>query len=117
MKRLYRESFHTQLSTVTSLDFGGLGWGDVEAAQMAEVLATRTLTSLEQLYLHTGTMSSVGARAILEALLDDSVPRLTKLDMQSHAITDDGALALAEVGHAGALRRLSKFELITCFRF
>ena len=51
VKRLYEAAFEEQFGKATKLNYSNLGWGDAEAAQLAEVLASGAAPRLETLWL------------------------------------------------------------------
>ena len=51
VKRLYEAAFEEQFGKATELEYNYLGWGDAEAAQLAEVLASGAAPRLETLDL------------------------------------------------------------------
>merc|ERR1719181_2599180 len=53
VKRLYEAAFEEQFGKATVLNYWNLGWGDAEAAQLAEVLASGAAPRLETLGLHS----------------------------------------------------------------
>merc|ERR1719161_1478534 len=52
VKGLYEAAFEEQFDKATVLDYTNLGWGDAEAAQLAEVLASGAAPRLETLHLN-----------------------------------------------------------------
>ena len=87
------------------LKYVGVGWGDEEAVQLAEVLPL--CTSATELNLYYNKISDRGAKALAAAFAEGAMPKLEQLDLGSnYKIGDDGAVALAEAVGKGALPKL-----------
>jgi len=83
------------LGTVTELDFGGLRWGDEQAAQLATVLPL--CVGLRVLRLDHNHISDAGVKAIAPALA--GLTNLRQLQLQGNArVSKAGMAALARVG-------------------
>uniref|UniRef100_A0A0D3KW40 Uncharacterized protein n=2 Tax=Emiliania huxleyi TaxID=2903 RepID=A0A0D3KW40_EMIH1 len=67
VKRLYEDAFQEQFGKATELDYKDLGWGDAEAAQLAEVLASGAAPRLEELNLSYNTIGDEGCKALAAA--------------------------------------------------
>ncbi|EOD17296.1 hypothetical protein EMIHUDRAFT_244151 [Emiliania huxleyi CCMP1516] len=105
VKRLYEAAFEEQFGKATGLGYGGLGWGDAEAAQLAEVLASGAAPRLETLYLGGNKIGDEGCKALAAALgKEGAVPRLETLTLflGANRIGDEGCKALAAALKEGA---------------
>ena len=91
------------------LRYYGVGWGDDEAVQLAEVLPL--CTSATELWLGRNKVSDRGARALAAAFAEGAMPKLEKLDLYGNQIGDEGAVALAEAVGKGALPELKDLGL------
>ena len=80
VKRLYEAAFEEQFGKATELDYGSLGWGDAEAAQLAEVLASGAAPRLEKLYLQRNKIGDEGCKALAAALKEGAAPSLKARD-------------------------------------
>ena len=83
VKRLYEAAFEEQFDKATKLDYRGLGWGDAEAAQLAEVLASGAAPRLEELYLCYNKIGDEGCKALAGALKEGGTPSLKARDAPS----------------------------------
>jgi hypothetical protein len=79
VKRLYEAAFEEQFGKATELWYGGLGWGDAEAAQLAEVLASGAAPRLETLNLSFNKIGDEGCKALAAALKEGAAPSLKAL--------------------------------------
>ncbi|EOD36507.1 hypothetical protein EMIHUDRAFT_362439, partial [Emiliania huxleyi CCMP1516] len=95
VKGLYEGAFEEQFGKATELFYIELGWGDAEAAQLAEVLASGAAPRLEKLYLLQNEIGDEGCKALAAALKEGAAPRLNK-------IGDEGCKALAAALKEGA---------------
>ncbi|EOD26952.1 hypothetical protein EMIHUDRAFT_236263 [Emiliania huxleyi CCMP1516] len=113
VKRLYEAAFKEQFGKATVLFYNNLGWGDAEAAQLAEVLASGAAPRLETLYLGENKIGDEGCKALVAALgKEGAAPRLEKLDLNWNKIGDEGCKALAAaLGKEGAAPRLETLYL------
>ena len=103
VKRLYEAAFEEQFGKATLLDYGRLGWGDAEAAQLAEVLATGAAPRLKVLQLCFNEIGDEGCKALAAALGEEgAAPRLETLVLDSNKIGDEGFKALAATLKEGA---------------
>ena len=68
VKRLYEAAFEEQFGKATELFYGRLNWGDAEAAQLAEVLASGAAPRLETLFLRGNAIGDEGGAALGEQL-------------------------------------------------
>ena len=85
VKRLYEAAFEEQFGKATELKYGSLGWGDAEAAQLAEVLASGAAPRLETLYLPSNKIGDEGCKALAAALgKEGAAPRLEDLNLRSN---------------------------------
>ena len=98
---------------MTELNYSSLGWGDAEAAQMAEVLASGAAPRLERLFLDDNEIGDKGCKALAAALgKEGAAPRLETLYLQSNKIGDEGCKALAAaLGKESAAPRLETLYL------
>ena len=113
VKRLYEAAFEEQFGKATKLDYARLGWGDAEAAQLAEVLASGAAPRLEKLNLSRNEIGEEGCKALAAALgKEGAAPRLEKLELAFNKIGDEGCKALAAaLGKEGAAPRLKELWL------
>ncbi|EOD35128.1 hypothetical protein EMIHUDRAFT_373341, partial [Emiliania huxleyi CCMP1516] len=103
VKRLYEAAFKEQFGKATELKYGFLGWGDAEAAQLSEVLASGAAPRLETLYLKRNKIGDEGCKALAAALgKEGAAPRLEGLNLGSNQIGDEGCKALAAALKEGA---------------
>ncbi|EOD32288.1 hypothetical protein EMIHUDRAFT_364631, partial [Emiliania huxleyi CCMP1516] len=103
VKRLYEAAFEEQFGMATVLDYQGLGWGDAEAAQLAEVLASGAAPRLETLQLGCNKIGDEGCKALAAALgKEGAAPRLEELRLGDNEIGDEGCKALATALKEGA---------------
>ncbi|EOD28184.1 hypothetical protein EMIHUDRAFT_254128 [Emiliania huxleyi CCMP1516] len=80
VKRLYEAAFKEQFGKATELKYDGLGWGDAEAAQLAEVLASGAAPRLEWLNLRGNKISDEGCKALAATLKEGAAPSLKARD-------------------------------------
>jgi len=85
VKRLYEAAFEEQFGKATELGYHGLGWGDAEAAQLAEVLASGAAPRLEKLCLAPPQHDRLATRAasckaLAAALKEGAAPSLKARD-------------------------------------
>ena len=80
MKRLYEAAFEEQFGKATVLYYAGLGWGDAEAAQLAEVLASGAAPRLVKLDLYGNKIGDEGCKALAAALKEGAAPSLKAQD-------------------------------------
>ena len=66
VKRLYEAAFDEQFGKATVLIYN-LGWGDAEAAQLADVLASGAAPRLEALWLNGNQIGDEGCKALAAA--------------------------------------------------
>uniref|UniRef100_A0A0D3JFS2 Uncharacterized protein n=2 Tax=Emiliania huxleyi TaxID=2903 RepID=A0A0D3JFS2_EMIH1 len=96
VKRLYEAAFEEQFGKATELIYYDLGWGDAEAAQLAEVLASGAAPRLEELILDDNKIGDEGCKALAAALgKEGAAPRLETLSLRFNQIGDEGCKALA----------------------
>ncbi|EOD17153.1 hypothetical protein EMIHUDRAFT_244350 [Emiliania huxleyi CCMP1516] len=102
-----------QFGNATELIYASLGWGDAEAAQLAEVLASGAASRLEELCLFENKIGDEGCKALAAALLgkEGAAPRLETLILTDNQIGDEGCKALAAALKDGAAPRLEALEL------
>ena len=118
VKRLYEAAFEEQFGKATELRYGQLGWGDAEAAQLAEVLASGAAPRLETLCLNNNGIGDEGCKALAAALCKEgAAPRLKKLDLGFNRIGDEGCKALAAALKDGAAPRLTELNLCALHDF
>ncbi|EOD17978.1 hypothetical protein EMIHUDRAFT_349784 [Emiliania huxleyi CCMP1516] len=79
VKRLYEAAFKEQFGKAAQLDYGSLGWGDAEAAQLAEVLASGAAPRLKELWLNGNKIGDEGCKALAAALKEGAAPSLKAL--------------------------------------
>ena len=103
---LYEQAFHTAFRNVHVLQYRNLGWGDVEAAQLASVLSevaqplqasskfTRAsrATPLNELYLSGNSIGDAGGTALVSAAA--AVHGITWFNMSDNAALGDETLKL-----------------------
>ncbi|EOD16896.1 hypothetical protein EMIHUDRAFT_451501 [Emiliania huxleyi CCMP1516] len=113
VSRLYAGAFREEMRRATRLGYGGLGWGDAEAAQVARVIASGALPRLEALSFLLNDVGDDGARALAAALGRKWVAtRLSRVDLCGNSIRDGGAKALAAaLAHGGACPSLRQLYL------
>merc|ERR1719238_1158285 len=112
VKRLYEAAFEEQFGKATWLDYVKLGWGDAEAAQLAEVLASGAAPRLEELYLWNNKIGDEGCKALAAALgKEGAAPRLENLALNGNKIGDEGCMALAAALKEGAAPSLKYLEV------
>ncbi|EOD10767.1 hypothetical protein EMIHUDRAFT_447308, partial [Emiliania huxleyi CCMP1516] len=112
VERLYEAAFEEQFGKATELLYADLGWGDAEAAQLAEVLASGAAPRLETLVLHGNNIGDEGWKALAAALKEGAAPRLEYLTLNGNKIGDEGSKALAAaLGKEGAAPRLEYLAL------
>ena len=103
VKRLYEAAFKERFGKATVLDYGMLGWGDADAAQLAEVLASGAAPRLERLQLFGNKIGDEGCKALAAALgKEGAAPRLKELYLNRNKINDEGCKALAAALKEGA---------------
>ena len=76
MKRLYEAAFEEQFGKATELSYQDIGWGDAEAAQLVELLASGAAPRLEELYLFDNEIGDEGA--CCASIWDKSVENVPK---------------------------------------
>ncbi|EOD17301.1 hypothetical protein EMIHUDRAFT_244161 [Emiliania huxleyi CCMP1516] len=112
VKGLYKDAFEEQFGKATVLDYTGLGWGDAETAQLAEVLASGAAPRLEYLGLGGNKIGDEGCKALAAALgKEGAAPRLKTLNLGGNQIGDEGCKALAAALKEGAAPRLKTLNL------
>jgi len=98
--------------TEMQLDCSNLGWGDAEAAQLAEILASGAAPRLEMLMLSDNEISDEGCKALAAALgKKGAAPRLKWLWLDGNEIGDKGCKALAAEIKEWAAPRLESLTL------
>ncbi|EOD26951.1 hypothetical protein EMIHUDRAFT_114844 [Emiliania huxleyi CCMP1516] len=103
VKQLYEAAFEEQFGKATKLSYANLGWGDAEAAQLAEVLASGAAPRLEKLYLYDNQIGDEGCKALAAALgKEGAAPRLEELTLGENKLGDEGCKALAAALKEGA---------------
>ncbi|EOD21547.1 hypothetical protein EMIHUDRAFT_368691, partial [Emiliania huxleyi CCMP1516] len=104
VKRLYEAALEEQFGKATELVYYDLGWGDAEAAQLAEVLASGAVPRLETLWLSDNKIGDEGCKALAAALgKEGAAPRFKKLQLNGNESGDEGCKALAAaLGKEGA---------------
>ncbi|EOD06793.1 Hypothetical protein EMIHUDRAFT_359425 [Emiliania huxleyi CCMP1516] len=111
VKQLYEAAFEEQFGKATELSYRGLGWGDAEAAQLAEVLASGAAPRLEELSLSYNKIGDEGCKALAAALKEGAAPRLEKLYLNENKLSDEGCKALAAALKEGAAPSLKALEV------
>ncbi|EOD19164.1 hypothetical protein EMIHUDRAFT_118138 [Emiliania huxleyi CCMP1516] len=110
--RLYAAAFEEQFGKATGLRYVRLGWGDAEAAQVAEVLASGAAPDLKELYLGYNQIGVDGCKALAAALgKEGAAPRLEELYLSYNKIGDEGCEALTAALKEGAVPRLKMLYL------
>lgn len=105
LSRLYRQSFATCYGNVMEYNFSWLGWGDVEAIAVADVLIEVRPPELHLVRLGHNRVGDEGARALANALTAYS--RSIGLALQHNAVGDDGAFAFAAMLRKTRVRHLN----------
>ena len=77
---MYKDAFEEQFGKATMLYYVQLGWGDAEAAQLAEVLASGAAPRLETLRLSGNRIGDEGCMALAAALKEGAAPSLKARD-------------------------------------
>ena len=96
VKRMYEATFEEQFGKATQLSYLQTGWGDADAAQVAEVLASGAAPRLETLNLGNNKIGDEGCKALAAALgKEGAAPRLEMLALNGNQIGDEGCKALA----------------------
>ena len=90
VKRLYEAAFREQFGKATKLIYNDLGWGDTEAAQLAEVIASGAAPRLETLHLENNQIGDEGFKALTAAL--DKARIKPTLYLNSNEIGDERSL-------------------------
>ncbi|CAK0833706.1 unnamed protein product [Prorocentrum cordatum] len=110
---LYRWAFAQRFESAEQLVYAGLEWGDEEFRQVAAVLTSVALPSLQVLGLARNRVGDEGAAALAEALrAPGALPSLQVLSLDENLVGDEGAAALAEALRApGALPSLQVLGL------
>ena len=117
VKRLYEAAFEEQFGKATELFYSSLGWGDAEAVQLAEVLASGAALRLETLYLHFNKIGDEGCKALAAALgKEGAAPRLEDLNLRGNKIGDEGWKALAAALKEGAAPSLKARDVTLATR-
>ena len=80
VKRLYEAAFKEQFGKETKLFYVQLGWGDAEAAQLAELLASGAAPRLETLIITNNEIRDEGCKALAAALKEGAAPSLKARD-------------------------------------
>ena len=80
VKGLYKDAFEERFGKATKLIYGMLGWGDAEAAQLAEVLASGAAPRLETLIITNNEIRDEGCKALAAALKEGAAPSLKARD-------------------------------------
>merc|ERR1719238_2427139 len=112
VKGLYEAAFKEQFGKATELNYNDLGWGDAEAAQLAEVLASGAAPRLEKLRLYGNKIGDEGCKALAAALgKEGAAPRLETLYLGVNKIGDEGCMALAAALKEGAAPSLKYLEV------
>ena len=82
--RLYEGAFMEQIGKATMLCYSSLGWGDAEAAQLAEVITSGAAPMLEELHLDGNEIGDEGYKALAAAIRKDgAAPRLSLVSVDS----------------------------------
>jgi len=80
VKRLYEAAFEEQFGKATELSYQDIGWGDAEAAQLVELLASGAAPRLEKLELCGNKIGDEGCKALAAALKEGAAPSLKARD-------------------------------------
>ena len=110
VKRLYEAAFEEQFGKATKLLYGRLDWGDAEAAQLAEVLASGAAPRLEKLYLHGNKIGDEGCKALAAALKEGAAPSLKARDAPLATRPSPAQCSSHLPSRADALRGLQEQE-------
>ena len=117
VKRLYEDAFEEQFGKATMLSYSNLGWGNAEAAQLAEVLGSGAAPQLKKVVLQLNEIGDEGCKALAAALKEGAAPRLVMLELDKNKIGDEGCKALAAaLGKEGGRRRGSRRSLSAATR-
>ena len=107
VQKLYKDECASRLGSASSITYASLGWGDVEALQLADVLASGATPQLAVFDLHDNKFHDKGIKALAAAFATpDVLPNLESLDLRSCRIGEAGMKAIAEAITAGALPKL-----------
>jgi len=112
--RLYRDSFAEQFGKVKALNYGGLGWGDAEAAQLARVIGSGALPKLDYLNLARNQIRDQGMTAFAGSLGKGGLPSVTFLNLYLNTIGQQGMAAFADSLGKGGLPSLKKVVVDEC---
>ena len=95
VKSLYAAAFELRIGQAEVLRFGGLGWGDAEAAAVSKAL--HAAKDLEKLYLDGNpAIGDEGAAALAAALREGAAPKLKEISLHCCPASEAAKQALKE---------------------
>jgi hypothetical protein len=92
VSQLYLTSFVDLLGNEIELIFEGLNWGDSQAEQVAAVIKTGCLRSLETLTLKDNDIGDRGMRTLASAIREAALPMLREVVVAGNPRASDAAL-------------------------
>ena len=98
---MYKAAFESHCGTAEVLSFPSMGWGDAEAIQLAEVIASGILKRLKRLQLHNNSIGEVGMEALAKAIALRQLPALEKITVNGNT------------GNQGTLRQAAADTIAT----
>jgi Ran GTPase-activating protein (RanGAP) involved in mRNA processing and transport len=99
-------------TALQQLDLGFCALGDQGVSLLANALVTRN-GSMLQLDLHRNQITSVGVRALVE-IDAEAVKTLTKLDLRCNPVESEGATILANALVRNTMPDLTQLNLMSC---
>lgn len=93
--RKYEEVFQEVMGTITELYYGGLGWTDIQAEQLATVLPL--CNELREVDLRGNVIADAGAYALADAV--SQCPKLQVIDLEGNIVDTDGLVTIRESWH------------------
>ena len=73
---LYKQAFEEEFGKAEMLNYNNLGWGDAEAIQISELLASGAAPKLKVLKLARNPIGDEGVKALAEAIAGGAAPAL-----------------------------------------
>ena len=73
---LYKQAFEEEFGKAEALGYNNLGWGDAEAIQISELLASGAAPKLKVLLLAYNPIGDEGVKALAEAIAGGAAPAL-----------------------------------------
>lgn len=119
---LYHGAFEQRFAQATALHYGRLDWGDAEAAQVADVLASGAAPRLEMLDLCGNQIRDEGCRALAAALKQGAAPSLKELCLERKppelvAVCEARGIRLNSTARHAPMGRENCAELGGCLEF